>query len=180
MNAALLTLYMGQRMGDIIQIKLQNIVTIADNIAVTFKEFKTAGKKGPYTLMVKACSRAGAILLNIGRQAKTDSRSTGRIFFEHSEETFKKQLGNVDVRALRRTGLIRLALTQASQEELLQVSRHSSVEMLNLYLHNGQRRCSCHALASSARSAHARNERTRFISWAKRQLASPRQKCRTH
>ena len=81
MNAALLTLYMGQRMGDIIQIKLQNIVTIADNIAVTFKEFKTAGKKGPYTLMVKACSRAGAILLNIGRQAKTDGRSTGRIFF---------------------------------------------------------------------------------------------------
>jgi hypothetical protein len=138
MNAALLTLYLAQRMGDVIKLELQNIVSIApDNIAVTFKEGKTVGRKGPYTLMVKDLSPAGVILLNIARKAREDGLSTGKIFFEHSEETFKKQLGKVDVRALRRTGLMKLGSVGASQEEMLHVSRHSSVEMLNLYLHNG-------------------------------------------
>lgn len=137
MNAALLTLYLGQRMGDVIKLQIQNILAIAETVVIIFKEGKTVGKKGPFTLMVRQHSPAGTILLRIAEQAAADGRSAGKIFFENSEETFKKQLGKVDVRALRRTGLIRLGLTGATQEELLHVSRHSSVEMLNLYLHNG-------------------------------------------
>jgi integrase len=134
-NAALLTLYLGQRMGDVLKLERENIYTIAENIVITFKEGKTVSSRGPYSLMVERSSRPGQILTNIARQWR---RSAGKIFPENAEELFKRQLSDrIDIRALRRTGLIRLGLAGATQEQLLFVSRHASLEMLNLYLHNG-------------------------------------------
>ncbi len=139
-NAALLALYLGQRMGDVLKLEMENICTMSgdlctQDIVIQFKEGKTVSSRGPYSLTVPYASLPGLLLRNIASQHNDSAK---KIFAEDSEETFKKQLSaRVDIRSLRRTGLIRLGLAGATQEQLLLVSRHASVEMLNLYLHNG-------------------------------------------
>jgi integrase len=137
-SAALLSLYLGQRMGDVIKLRIENIVRLDDRIMITFKEGKTVGVKGPFTIAVTTNSRAGMILTEIAAYMRKHRGTTGRIFAPDAEETFKIQAqSRIDVRALRRTGLIRLGLAGATEEQLLFISRHSTVAMLNLYMNNG-------------------------------------------
>jgi hypothetical protein len=135
MTATLITLYLGQRMSDVLLLQFQNIVIMQDYYAVTFKEGKTVGARGAYTILV---TRAGPIGQMI-RQLPTSP--TGRIFPANAETLLKAALHarnmKVDIRAVRRTGLIRLALAGATTDELLAASRHASLPMLNLYLSAG-------------------------------------------
>jgi hypothetical protein len=87
--------------------------------------------------MVQADSETGNLLTKISVEAQSQGRTSGRIFPKNSEELFKKQFKNIDVRALRRTGLILMGVAGASQDQLLMASRHASKEMLNLYLNHG-------------------------------------------
>ena len=134
-NAALLALYLGQRMGDILKLEKENFYRQAAQVVIQFKEGKTVSSRGPFSLTVPHCSRPGALVTRI---AEKSTVSTGKLFPRDAEETLKKQFPTrIDIRALRRTGLIRMGAAGATQEQLLLVSRHASVEMLNLYLHNG-------------------------------------------
>ena len=135
-NAALLALYLGQRMGDILKLEKENFYSQgAGQIVIQFKEGKTVSSRGPFSLTVPIHSRPGVLVTRI---AEKSTVSAGKLFPRDAEETLKKQFPTrIDIRALRRTGLIRMGAAGATQEQLLLVSRHASVEMLNLYLHNG-------------------------------------------
>jgi integrase len=137
MNAALLTLTLGQRMGDVLKLNIENLLWMQGHVIVQFKEGKTIPRMKPYSLMVEADSEIGNLLTNISIEAQSQGKLNGRIFPANSEEVFKNQFTKIDVRALRRTGLILMGISGATQDQLLMASRHSSKEMLNLYLNHG-------------------------------------------
>ena len=124
-------------MGDVLKLNIENLHWLQGHVVIQFKEGKTIPRMKPYSLMVQADSETGNLLTKISVEAQSQGKISGRIFPANSEETFKKQFTNVDVRALRRTGLILMGIAGATQDQLLMASRHASKEMLNLYLNHG-------------------------------------------
>jgi hypothetical protein len=135
MVATMVTLALGQRMSDVLLLQHTNIQILQEFYAITFKEGKTVAKRGAYTLLITRNGPIGQLIRSL------PTRQEGRVFPQAAESKLKAALHKeglrVDIRALRRTGLIRLALAGATTEELLAVSRHASHQMLNLYLAAG-------------------------------------------
>jgi integrase len=131
--AAWIALLWGQRLGDVIKLCPHNVALINDGlvasgrVAATFSLTKTSRTSGAYTLTAPLHSIVGQLL------AKVSSP------FPHDTAANLKHLlpFKMDVRALRRTGLIRLALSGIKMEELLSFSRHASIKMLETYLYRG-------------------------------------------
>jgi len=132
----------GQRVGDVLKVQSTNVFLVEHTrISVTFVEGKTIPRTGAYTLHATASSLLGKILQWLVR-----IHPQGRLFglppTQEAERRWERQVHTalpfkMDLRALRRTGLSRLALIGLSNVELLEISRHSSVQMLQLYLGRG-------------------------------------------
>lgn len=142
--AAFVALMLGQRCGDVLKLHSNQILQVQDWIAVCFLEGKVTATKGPFTIFLPKDSLPATML----RQAAILRASKTYIFLETSTQVQAKEciihqdlsqiLGfSVDLRALRRTGLSRLAASGCPLQTVLAISRHSSIRTLELYLHRG-------------------------------------------
>ena len=148
-RAAWIALTWGQRLGDTLKMSARNVYNIEDRVTVSITEGKTVATTGPYSLSAPNASIVAKYVWEAatfaGNQAEDDGGET-RMFTDptHARERWipvmeaeiTRTLG-IDARALRRTGLIRLAMTNVPLETLLTFSRHSSTRMLELYLQRG-------------------------------------------
>jgi hypothetical protein len=107
-------------------------------VSITFVEGKVVARTGAFTLAVPILSEAANIILEAVRTAR-DNKSDRLFPWERNraEKQIHITFGNLDLRAPRRTGLSRLALAGCELDTLLQISRHSSVRMLEVYLRRG-------------------------------------------
>lgn len=133
--AAATALTTGQRLSDVCKLQRNNIVRINNLIAITFRHSKTERTKPPYTLHCKAESMIGQLVWKAAEAAEPYLFPTATTQSFHIRMT-KAGIGKVDVRALRRTGLVRLAM-HADLELLLEISQHASKQMLETYLNEG-------------------------------------------
>ena len=74
MNAALLTLMLGQRMGDVLKLYIENVYWLQGHVVVQFKEGKTIPRMKPYSLMVQADSETGNLLTKISVEAQSQGK----------------------------------------------------------------------------------------------------------
>lgn len=146
-RAAWITLALGQRMGDVLLLTAPNVTRIGDSIAVTVTEGKTIPTRGPYTMRAPAAGDAGSYLWEAATLCQQNKQDGPRLFkirgmddaagIRSMERQVKETL-RIDIRALRRTGLIRLSLAaDTTLETLLSFSRHSTINMLETYLCKG-------------------------------------------
>lgn len=136
-GAAWVTLVLGQRMSDVLQLLQANIFRVAADtlyLAVTFESTKTSSRVGPYSLAVATGSFTAKVLERWSKQSATEK--VFDIAVKTAERIVTMQF-KIDIRALRRTGLQNLSNAGADTQQLLQFSRHTSVAMLNLYLFRG-------------------------------------------
>jgi len=128
----------GQRVGDVLKLKGENIWVVRDSatpegrIGCVFVETKTARASGPFTLSASLDTLVGRILLMMKSMIPTDY-----IFRCTNEDIHKWLPQKLCLRALRRTGLVRLALTGITLTELMSFSRHKTVNVLEVYLFRG-------------------------------------------
>ena len=135
---AYIALVWGQRVGDVLLLRTRNVFTVGDRVSVLFVEGKTAPQRGPWSLHAPRHSLLGRLLVWLAQASQS------LFLFAATPQEVQRWERNIhatipwkcDLRSLRRTGLAMLARTM-SQEELLEVSRHASVMMLNLYLAGG-------------------------------------------
>ena len=131
-------LALGHRMSDILGLERDNIRIIKDNLspdgrlAVTFVKHKTAKTTGPYSLAVPT----NTLLAQCITLACQTRGPTGLLWETDLAQIHATAPFHFNVRALRRTGLVRLA-TQLPLEMLLTFSRHTNVRMLEIYLFRG-------------------------------------------
>jgi hypothetical protein len=107
-------------------------------VSITFVEGKVVARTGAFTLALPLPSDAATIVLEAARDSHMDH--SDRLFpMERSkaERQIHNSFDNLDLRALRRTGLSRLALSGCDLDVLLQISRHTSIRMLEVYLRRG-------------------------------------------
>jgi len=134
LNAAYLSLVLGQRLGDVSELTPSNLFFVGDvRISVRFTRGKTVARTGIYTLSINRTQliHLANMLMRASKMVHTDTA----IWPDPHKITH--QILGIDVRALRRTGLIRLSMTGADTSQLLTVSRHRSVRMLETYLGGG-------------------------------------------
>ena len=150
-RAAWVTLALGQRLGDVLKFSATNVNVINDAVTITVTEGKTVPTKGAFTLRASRGSNVGRYILEAAEKcAENRKTSLGetRLFQPDTPQgnktmwikTMESQIAatlKIDIRALRRTGLTRLAMTGCSQEVLLTFSRHSTTRMLETYLCKG-------------------------------------------
>jgi integrase len=138
-RAAYLALMLGQRVGDVLTLRPSETYLCAGRVAITFIEGKTVARTGAFTLTVPSGTDAATILRQAAEAAMLDPRD--RLFLPTSraeaEQKIHRTFPALDLRALRRTGLSRLALSGCKVEILLQISRHTSIRMLEVYLRRG-------------------------------------------
>ena len=137
MQAVMVTINMGQRIGDILNLTTDSVMMVNEMIALTFLISKTADKIGVFTIHIPMATETATFIWN----AAIAAPSHGKLF-PTSEEDTKKILQafvghKVDLRALRRTGLTRLAMV-ANLDVVLSLSHHSSIHMLETYLGQGR------------------------------------------
>lgn len=138
-RAAYLALLLGQRAGDILKTKASETYAFPTHISITFVEGKTVQSRGAFTLATPTGSEGARII----QEAAEEAQRMGRVSLFYpsdtatAEKAIHKAFPNLDLRSLRRTGLTRLAQSGCDLELLLQISRHSSVKMLEIYLCRG-------------------------------------------
>jgi integrase len=151
LSAAVISLHLGQRVGDILSIKWEDVIGMGSRpgmgkLALQMTDTKITKRKGIYTLALPIPSLATQILLT--RREAASSQGYLHIFNPKNlqmqqlqgslHDTLQDLWGlRVDLRAFRRTGLSRLASSGATLETILAISKHSSIPMLERYLANG-------------------------------------------
>ena len=150
-RAAWVTYALGQRMGDVLKTTAQNVTFIDDTVALTIIEGKTVPTKGPFTLRMSSDSRTGRYVREAALQCAQDRiakhgemrlfqpdnpNRDGKLWIKEMEAEVAKGLA-IDIRALRRTGLTKIAMTGCPLEVTLSFSRHSTTRMLETYLCKG-------------------------------------------
>ena len=157
LTPAYIALQLGQRTGDVLKLATKNILGVPQlgevKVLLKFVETKTSRATGPYTLAVPGHSKVATLVI----QAREAARMKGHtyLFINPSPEstTVTKDVSNteaaihdamkqltgtkVDLRAFRRTGLSRIAVSGCPLTTLLQISRHASISMLERYLASG-------------------------------------------
>jgi integrase len=148
--AAFLALMLGQRVSDVLKIQTHNVMflrsTTTSSVALRFAETKTSSKCGQFTLSIPKESKAADLLLRA--RAMSIQREQTYLFMRDNRDVLKSedeihksllQLWGfrVDLRALRRTGLSRIASGGAELSTVMAISRHRSIAMLERYLANG-------------------------------------------
>jgi len=136
---AFIALMWGQRVGDVLKLRASMVYKVDQHVSVCFVEGKTVPKRGQYSMHAPAESLLGQVLVWCSTSA------TNMYMFAHDDADIKRWERGIhistpfefDLRALRRTGLVRFAMAGMSQTQLLEVSRHASVQMLNIYLGRG-------------------------------------------
>lgn len=151
-KAAVLALMLGQRVGDVLRLRSENVRVLGSTmLVITFVETKTSTHCGQFTLAVPLHSISAVILLEARAMTRSflfleiPSHGTTHALAQlitAAEATIHSTLrhvtgGPIDLRALRRTGLSRLAAAGAPLETVLAVSRHRSLAMLERYLASG-------------------------------------------
>lgn len=138
-RAAYLALMLGQRVGDVLALRPSETYLCAGRVSITFVEGKTVARTGAFTLTVSSGTDAALILTQAAELAMSDPKN--RLFLPvgrtEAEQMIHRTFPALDLRALRRTGLSRLALSGCKVETLLQISRHTSIRMLEVYLRRG-------------------------------------------
>jgi hypothetical protein len=139
-TSAFVAMMLGQRLGDVLKLQTANIVGVGnEKLTVKFVDTKTSRKKGAYTLALPVRSDTAQLLLKARSSARLQQQQF--IFATTENEIHKKLLlilgVRIDLRALRRIGLSRLASSGCPLTTLLQISRHSSIQMLERYLNSG-------------------------------------------
>lgn len=155
-TAMSLAFMLGQRLGDTLkwrtsEIKFRHFFEAAPSVAVTIVEGKTVETTGQYTIHCPVASRAGqmirtALAFANGKYLFIDSpKYLEKDLISHEvlkAETYihkqLKQWGNdIDLRALRRGGLVRMATCGFSNQIIRLFSRHASDAQLDVYLGRG-------------------------------------------
>jgi hypothetical protein len=150
MIAGFVALMLGQRVSDILKLQTANVLILVQTrtLAVRFAETKTSATTGQFTLALGVDSQTARLLI----RARVVSMRTSKPFLfmdsntqldinkgeaEIHQSLFRIWGIKIDLRALRRTGLSRIASAGAKLETVLAISRHRSVAMLERYLANG-------------------------------------------
>lgn len=140
-----ITFVWGQRLSDTALMRRDRIFLTLTGWAVTFVEGKTIAHTGPYTLYMPGAQHIPAannpIIHWINSQIlfmyRTQAWVKGGTFFPPGTlQQAAARLANVgyEVRSVRRGGLQHLATAGLSPQELLNFSRHKTIEMLFRYL----------------------------------------------
>jgi hypothetical protein len=149
-RAAWVALAWGQRLGDVLKMEAPNVHQVNGRTTVSVTIGKTVGTTGAYSLSAQTTSTVAQYIWEAATHAREQATTTAtpslRLFtLDDREEhlwipTMEKEIATtlkIDIRALRRSGLIRLAMAGAPLETLLTFSRHTTTKMLELYLQKG-------------------------------------------
>jgi integrase len=146
--AALTSLRLGQRIGDVLSIKAEDIHGVGEStLAVQMTDAKVTKRKGVFTLAIPLQSFPGKLLLSMRGAALAQNES---YLFKTMAQHGNRQVENllhqrllalwglkIDLRSLRRTGLSKIASAGAPLTTVMAISKHSTVQMLERYLANG-------------------------------------------
>ena len=129
---------MGQRPSDIAKLDVTALSLFSDRVAVTFTKFKTSKTKCPYTIHLPRWHAAADFLVTAAHSAQHNQI----IFPLLTPKDIHRACGmyripTFDVRALRRSGLCRLAAAGMDMPDLLRISQHTAAGNLELYLGRG-------------------------------------------
>jgi hypothetical protein len=128
----------GARLSDVNELDPINVFRVnngqTQRVSATFVEGKTVPTTGAFTLHMPWELPAATILWRAAVAAREAGAS--KIFLNNVTE-IHDVIGKCDVRALRRSGLMRLAEAGASVETLRTFSRHTTNRMLEVYLNHG-------------------------------------------
>ena len=136
-QAGNLCLATGQRLSDVLLLRPEQVWRVTGQqgttrVSLRVVEGKTVGSRGAYTISLPDVPLA-QVVCQATREATTRNSAT---LFDTNAELLTRGL-NIDVRALRRTGLSRLAMSGTPLETLISLSRHATTRMLELYLASG-------------------------------------------
>ena len=134
----MITFVLGQRLSDMALIRTQRISRVShDTIGITIIEGKVIPSTGPYSLYLNCHFGVGLLLLQFLQSKKATVMDD---FLFQDPSSFKNQahlrLANIGLenRSVRRGGLQHMAAAGIPPQELLQFSRHTSIQMLMRYL----------------------------------------------
>jgi len=148
-NAFLLVLIeacwvLGQRLGDFLQLAINDFLVKDDEVLITFRRGKTVSYTKPYTLPLSRSHPLVTSLLHIRAEALKEGWlfiATPMNDLHHRQELLRRAsalLSTVDeqleVRSIRRGGLQHMASVGMTVSEMRDFSKHSSDEMLMRYL----------------------------------------------
>lgn len=145
---AMFSYLQGQRISDVIQLAVNDVVVQDDLLMVTIRRGKTMEVTQPYTLWLKMSSYPAEVIV----QARDAAIQQQRVFIMTStnSDAERQQVLNtirdmitsindqLELRSFRRGGLHRLAQSGIPLEEVRLFSRHADVAMLMRYLNWGQ------------------------------------------
>lgn len=136
-HAGALTFCTGQRLSDVLLLEADQVwlVTGPQGIrtSIRFTKGKTVGVRGPYTISIPPSTELESMTKAAAQKALQSRADT---LFATNAELLTRAL-DIDVRALRRTGLSRIAMSGTPLDVLLTLSRHASTRMLEVYLASG-------------------------------------------
>lgn len=132
---AIVAIWWGQRIGDVLQLEWENIFFLDQRVSVRFTVAKTIqASKDVYCLHTSPESAIGKIF----RQRSTHTGTMFQVTHAQISAALRLILGHpVDLRALRRTGLTRMGMANLPLATIQLYSRHKTPNMLELYLGSG-------------------------------------------
>lgn len=130
---------LGQRMGDIIQLASSDVTWTADHVIVTIRRGKVVRATGPYALALHHSAWTTRLIeFSSSRQGflvTTTNAEEDRTKVSRAVALMLASIADhLEVRSIRRGGLLRLAQSGLTSEELRIFSRHTTDTMLRRYL----------------------------------------------
>jgi len=144
-RAAWIALAWGQRFGDVLKMEAPNVHIVNGRVTVQVTNGKTVATTGAYSLSATSTAPVAIYIWQAAEAARLRNTTTRLFTMDDLPEeqwipTMEREVATtlkIDIRAIRRSGLIRLAMAKTPLETLLTFSRHSSIKMLELYLQKG-------------------------------------------
>ncbi|MGH2639832.1 MAG: hypothetical protein ACRDF4_11240, partial [Rhabdochlamydiaceae bacterium] len=143
--AIMIGFQLGQRIGDVLQLKTADVrQPNAESIAITFRAGKVVPSIGPFTIFLSANTRTANLLMQ-----HTVTRKAPYIFVETNciqernamdrkiKTALRAVCATLELRSIRRGGLMQMALLGHEVKTILQFSKHKTEAMLTRYLENG-------------------------------------------
>lgn len=140
MRGAWITLMLGQRCGDILQLSRTELKILGELLTIHFVSTKTSCRTGQFHLTVPLTSEVAQILVAAAQTPRQFLFGEGVPRKDEQEihiEMMRTLGHSIDIRALRRTGLARIANAGTPLNVVLSISRHTTVKMLERYLNEG-------------------------------------------
>ena len=133
------TFLLGQRMSDMLLLRPQDIADMTESVAITLHAGKVVPKIGPYSLFIPKTGQTSLLAEMILTMSRSETSS---LFAATSNTEIRDALRAVncllELRSVRRGGLIAMAENNTHIATILTFSRHASEAMLYRYLNAGR------------------------------------------